>query len=440
MKVMELDRDFIRLMRETLGDNVDDMVEAIAQEPVVSVRVNSRKMVDIEGETVPWCEWGKYLSERPRFTDDPRLHGGCYYVQEASSMFLWRVLRDFVRHDAKVLDACAAPGGKSTLIAEWLDGDGLLVSNEFVAKRANILVENLTKWGFPNVIVTNNALSQYERLGGIFDCVVVDAPCSGEGMFRKDAQAVKEWSLENVERCALRQREIMESVWKTLKEGGVMVYSTCTFNHFEDEDNVRWITEELGGEVCDVDIDEKWGVERAQSGGYHFYPHKVRGEGLFMAVIRKNEANGNFSCGRKGGWTFVKDRAEWLAESDGYQLYENKGVRWAISLRHLDVLQSMLKAKLNVFAGGIQYAELKGRDWVPAAGLALNSEIDERKFASVEVDRDTALRFLRCEAIVLEGAPKGILLVKYDGHALGWVKNVGNRCNNMYPQYWRIRN
>lgn len=440
MKVMELDRDFIRLMRETLGDNVDDMVEAIAQEPVVSVRVNSRKMVDIEGETVPWCEWGKYLSERPRFTDDPRLHGGCYYVQEASSMFLWRVLRDFVRHDAKVLDACAAPGGKSTLIAEWLDGDGLLVSNEFVAKRANILVENLTKWGFPNVIVTNNALSQYERLGGIFDCVVVDAPCSGEGMFRKDAQAVKEWSLENVERCALRQREIMESVWKTLKEGGVMVYSTCTFNHFEDEDNVRWITEELGGEVCDVDIDEKWGVERAHSGGYHFYPHKVRGEGLFMAVIRKNEANGNFSCGGKGGLTLVKDRAEWLAESDGYQLYENKGVRWAISLRHLDVLQSMLKAKLNVFAGGVQYAELKGRDWVPAAGLALSSEIDERKFASVEVDRDTALRFLRCEAIVLEGAPKGILLVKYDGHALGWVKNVGNRCNNMYPQYWRIRN
>lgn len=440
MKVMELDRDFIRLMRETLGDNVDDMVEAIAQEPVVSVRVNSRKMVDIEGETVPWCEWGKYLSERPRFTDDPRLHGGCYYVQEASSMFLWRVLRDFVRHDAKVLDACAAPGGKSTLIAEWLDGDGLLVSNEFVAKRANILVENLTKWGFPNVIVTNNALSQYERLGGIFDCVVVDAPCSGEGMFRKDAQAVKEWSLENVERCALRQREIMESVWKTLKEGGVMVYSTCTFNHFEDEDNVRWITEELGGEVCDVDVDEKWGVERAQSGGYHFYPHRVRGEGLFVAVIRKNEANGNFSCGGKGGLTFVKDRAEWLAESDGYQLYENKGVQWAISLRHLDVLQSMLKAKLNVFAGGVQYAELKGRDWVPAAGLALSSEIDERKFSSVEVDRDTALRFLRCEAIVLEGAPKGILLVKYDGHALGWVKNVGNRCNNMYPQYWRIRN
>ncbi|MCQ2345020.1 MAG: rRNA cytosine-C5-methyltransferase [Paludibacteraceae bacterium] len=437
---MELSNDFIELMRETLGDKVDMMVEAIMREPVTSLRVNPRKKVDIEGTDVPWCEWGKYLAERPRFTDDPRLHAGCFYVQEASSMFLWKVLEAYVGHGAKVLDACAAPGGKSTLIAGWLDSEGLLVSNEFVAKRANILVENLTKWGFPNVIVTNNALSQYERLGEVFDCVLVDAPCSGEGMFRKDDIAVREWSLDNVRMCVERQREIIVSAWKTLEEGGIMVYSTCTFNHYEDDDNVRWIIDELGGEVLDVEVDGDWGIERAEQGGYHFYPHKVKGEGLFMAVLRKTKGCGvAANCG-KGGFTPIKDAAEWLTNSSEYQIYENKNVRWAMPKRHFDQLQAMAKARLNIFAGGVQYAELKGRDWIPAAGLALSCDIDQTSFVTADVDKETALKFLRCETITIADVPKGIILVRYEEHPLGWVKNVGNRCNNLYPQYWRIRN
>lgn len=438
--MMELSKDFIDLLYETLGDSVDDLVEAISCEPIVSVRVNSRKIVDVGESIVPWCEWGRYLSERPRFTDDPRLHCGCFYVQEASSMFLWHVLKNFVKHDAIVFDACAAPGGKSTLIAEWLDDNGLLICNEYVAKRANILVENIIKWGYPNVIITNNTSAQYENLGEVFDCVVVDAPCSGEGMFRKDEDAVREWSLDNVQICVARQREIIASVWKTLKPGGVMMFSTCTFNHLENEDNVKWIIDTLGGEVCNVPIDDSWGIECSVVGGYHFYPHRVKGEGLFMAVFRKVCGGNSNRLHSKGLVPLVNERAEWLLHSDDYQLYDLKNMRWAMVNHHIEVLQSMLKIRLNIFSAGVQYAEMKGRTWIPAAGLALSSVINTERFVTVNVDRETALKFLKCEAIVLDGVQRGIVLVCYEGHCLGWVKNVGNRCNNLYPQYWRIRN
>jgi len=281
-------------------------------------------------------------------------------------------------------------------------------------------------------------LGKYERVGETFDAVVVDAPCSGEGMFRKDPETIEEWSMDNVVMCQTRQREIVRSAWKTLKEGGVMVYSTCTYNTMEDEENVEWIVRELGGTVEDISIDEEWGIVKAKSGGYHFFPHKVKGEGLFMAVIRKGMKGEGMKV--DGGRLRVEGmRAEWLRQSDEYGIIELNDEYWAVRNDYRAVVDKVRSAGLNVRACGVEYGMKKGKDIVPAPGLALSLALDESKFQVMEVDHETAMKYLRCEAIPTGETSRGMVLVKSGGYALGWAKNVGNRCNNMYPTYWRIR-
>ena len=284
---------FEEMVRDVIGvGEWDAFVEALSEEPSVSVRVNSKitdnrlQITDNSCSAVKWCEWGRYLSERPKFTYDPMFHAGAYYVQEASSMFVWQALEQLVERDAVVLDMCAAPGGKSTAIAQYLSEEGFLVSNEYVPQRAHVLVENITKWGAPNCVVTNNAPQHFEKLKSRFDAILVDAPCSGEGMFRKDERAREEWSPANVEMCVERQREILESAWKVLKPGGVLIYSTCTFNRHENEEQVQWLIDEMEAEYLSIKIGEDWMITETER-GYRFLPHKTRGEGLFMAAVRK---------------------------------------------------------------------------------------------------------------------------------------------------------
>ena len=301
--VRGLPAGFIDSVRPLLGAETDEFLSALDSEPPVSVRL-SRKVRSVGGYSgvpaswrpVPWCPDGYYLPERPQFTLDPLLHAGAYYVQEASSMFLWQVLVQHAAPDWLVLDMCAAPGGKSTLIGSFLSERGFLVCNEFVPQRANILAENISKWGRGNTLVTNNAPAHFGQYGGLFDAVVVDAPCSGEGMFRKDEGAIAEWSPANVAKCVVRQREILSSAWDALKPGGLLVYSTCTYNRMENEENVQWLMAEYGAELLDVATDGSWGVWRTEC-GCRFMPHRTLGEGLFMAAVRKP--------GERGG-----DRAE----------------------------------------------------------------------------------------------------------------------------------
>ena len=284
---------FIDSVRPLLGAETEEFLSALESEPPVSVRL-SRKVRSVVGcsgvpaswRPVPWCPDGYYLPERPQFTLDPLLHAGAYYVQEASSMFLWQVLAQHAAPDWLVLDMCAAPGGKSTLIGSFLSERGFLVCNEFVPQRANILAENISKWGRGNTLVTNNAPAHFGQYGGLFDAVVVDAPCSGEGMFRKDEGAIAEWSPANVAKCVVRQREILSSAWDALKPGGLLVYSTCTYNRMENEENVQWLMAEYGAELLDVATDGAWGVWRTEC-GCRFMPHRTLGEGLFMAEVRK---------------------------------------------------------------------------------------------------------------------------------------------------------
>ena len=449
---------FEEMVRGVIGDGEwDAFVEALSEEPSVSVRVNSKitdnrlQITDNSCSAVKWCEWGRYLAERPKFTYDPMFHAGAYYVQEASSMFVWQALEQLVEKDAVVLDMCAAPGGKSTAIAQYLSEEGFLVSNEYVPQRAHVLVENITKWGAPNCVVTNNAPRHFEKLKSRFDAILVDAPCSGEGMFRKDERAREEWSEANVEMCVERQREILESAWEVLRPGGVLIYSTCTFNRHENEEQVQWLIDEMEAEYLPIKIGEDWMITETER-GYRFLPHKTRGEGLFMAAVRKQCGMRSEECGmrnEKMGKNKKDKKAKQSTQNiqfttnnllrGEYDIVESEGRYYAVQKERVDFVEECRKT-LNVLSFGAQMYEQKGKDLIPQAALALSQAYIRGAYPEVELSYEEAISFLRKEAIVLADAPRGFVLVTYGGLPLGWVKNIGNRCNNLYPEFWRIRN
>ena len=418
--------EFINELRESLGpERAERVLAGLASAPAVSVRVNPFKLSPealrahfgaLAGDAVDWApSEGLYLKERPSFTLDPLFHAGAYYVQEASSMFAGALFDRAVAalgraSGLRVLDLCAAPGGKTTQLLAHLDGASLLVANEVVPARATVLAENVARWGCANVAVTSSDPSCFTALRGFFDVAVVDAPCSGEGMFRKDERAVAEWSPDNVRLCAARQRRILGDIWPALVPGGFLIYSTCTFNRSEDEDNVDWICAELGGACL------------AQR---HFYPGEDRGEGFFATLIRKD---GEYAS---SGPAVSAD----LTVLDKGALVK---VFPAAFVRDLARLEKALK----VIASGIAVASCKGRDLVPEADFALANHrpsLPGLDFATVELTKEEALHFLSKDPLVLPAAPRGYLLLTYQGLGLGFVKNLGNRTNSLLPNARRIR-
>lgn len=434
-------------------------------EPAISLRYNRAKYKGMEGQPIGWNpQDGAYLPQRPNFTLDPLLHAGCYYVQEASSQFVTHVLRTLVKEPVVALDLCAAPGGKSTAMLSALPGGSQLVSNEIDRRRARILSENITKWGMPNVSVTCNAPSDFRKLTHLFDLILTDVPCSGEGMFRKDEGAIKDWSPRKVEECVTRQKEILETIWPTLKTGGILIYSTCTFNVHENEEMLQYICEELGAEALDIPVDASWNIHPPLVGDlpcYRFMPHFTRGEGLFLAAVRKerndkesarpvkrdNKKKGNAKIPggtdkHKLSIDIKKTTADLLKQlvCDASIELTADGTLRAIPTGHMMIYDALMDQGLYLLQSGIEMGTIKGRDIVPAHALALSTIRKDSAFATVDVDLETALNYLRHEAISLGASvPTGYVIITYQGHALGFVKNLGNRCNNMYPQEWRIR-
>ncbi|MCF0196118.1 MAG: rRNA cytosine-C5-methyltransferase, partial [Bacteroidaceae bacterium] len=371
------------------------------------------------------------------FTFDPLFHAGAYYVQEAGSMFVAETLRQHLPDQPLVaLDLCAAPGGKSTLLRSLLHPDSLLVCNEPIRQRAQVLAENIQKWGSPQCVVTQNYPEHFTLLTHLFDVVVADVPCSGEGMFRKDEEAIQDWSLQNVEMCVRRQRDILRDVWSALKPGGLLVYSTCTFNRHEDEENVDWLCKELGAERLTVAVQPEWGI----CGSYHFFPSHTRGEGFFLSIVRKRPDD--FTplplkvpkCQQSD--TPPSDVRDWLSAGE-WSFVRSENLYTAVPRRH-EALMNMLRKHLHVLTEGVPLAELRGRDWTPCHALALNTALRRGAFPEAEVTYEQAIAYLRREAINVT-APRGYVLVTYHGLPLGFVKNIGSRANNLYPQEWRIR-
>lgn len=446
---MNLPCGFIEKTKPLLKQDWEAFLSALNNESPVSIRLNKNKNIFIN-ETivnkVPWCNEGFYLPQRPQFTFDPLFHAGCYYVQEASSMFVFQALKQYVTEDSKILDLCAAPGGKSTLIADFMTDNSLLVTNDVIKSRAFILSENITKWGHSNAIVTNNDPSSFIQLKHYFDVVLVDAPCSGEGMFRKDAGAIEEWSLDNVKLCVERQRRILSDVWNSLKPNGILIYSTCTYNVEENEDNVLWIKDKLGADILPLELEKEWGVSPSVKGNipvYRFFPHKTKGEGFFLAVLRKHDDNINPSKRKKEKNKFKnkdilsKDYRDYINLSDSF--YYSKGENWYAMPNTFKEDISFIDSYLNVISSGIKIGETKGKDFIPAQSLALSNFINRMAFAEYELDWKNAISYLKREPLFLTDAPIGYILLTYKNTPIGFAKNIKSRANNLYPQEWRIR-
>ena len=450
---MDLPISFEQSMRQLLGEEYEAFREALLGEPAVSIRLNRNKCAaTVNYEVVPWATEGYYLPERPAFTFDPLLHAGCYYVQEASSMFVEQAVKQHLGEALVALDLCAAPGGKSTLLRSLLPDDCVLVSNEVMRPRAQVLAENITKWGHPRSIVTSNYPADFTPLGPLFDLILVDAPCSGEGMFRKDEVAVAEWSPENVTVCWQRQRDILTDIWPTLRPGGLLIYSTCTFNTQEDEENVRWMMDVLGAELLPIDIDAAWnitpGLISDVSHVYRFLPGRTRGEGFFLAALRKKDAD-SAGLSEPTAKKKVKDKRptvtvpdeckRWLADGASY-IYKVLDTEVVAIPANMEPLRTLLAEHLHLLKSGITLAGLKGRDVLPAHELAMSTALSAGAFVRCELPYMDALRYLRREAIVLPpDVSRGFVIVTYRNVPLGFVKNLGNRANNLYPNEWRIR-
>lgn len=444
--------DFIEQMRPVLGGELDAFLRSLQTERETSVRLNDKVpfealsvLRDAGMEEVPWCPDGYYLKRRPQFTLDPLMHAGCYYVQEASSMFLDEVLAQFVRPDSIVLDMCGAPGGKATLISQFLNEEGLLITNEVVRQRVFILSENIQKWGNGNAVVTHNQARDFgDKAENLFDCVLVDAPCSGEGLFRKDEGAVDEWSLRNVQMCAERQRDILRYVWPALKPGGILIYSTCTYNPSEDEDNALFIRDTLGADVLKVDIDPAWNITLSARAGYHFYPHKTRGEGFYLCVFRKREAPFTpfrAKAEKTRGSKTVDELGElqsWLQHPERWSIRQSDRFTEAYPTRHKELVD-WLSTHFTCVSTGFGIGELRGKHVAPQHSLSMLKDFRKEAFPQVELSLEMALAFLRSEALILPDQPSGYMLMTYQGVPLGFVKNIGNHSNNLYPNEWRIR-
>lgn len=361
-------------------------------------------------------------------------------------MFLGQVVQQFVKEPVRALDLCAAPGGKSTHLLQMLPAGSLLVSNEPMPLRAQVLAENVTKWGVPAAVVTKNEPADFAPFRNFFDLVVVDAPCSGEGMFRKDAFAVEQWTPSVVKQCVECQEKILTDIWDSLRPGGLLVYSTCTFNAGEDENRVAWIADELGAEPLALSVNDSWGITGSLTGEglpvYRFIPGHTRGEGLFMAVLRKA---GEEPLARPRPVKLqpvvakIKSTVEkWLENAAAYDFTMQGDTVVALPKEHASTMLA-LQQKLRVLHAGIPVAAVKNGKVIPLHALAMSCELDASAFNIVEVEREQALAYLHRETLNLPDAPMGFLLIAYKGAPLGFVKNVGNRANNMYPQEWKIR-
>ncbi len=420
---------------------------------------------------VAWCPSGSYLSERPPFAHDPLWHAGAYYVQEAASMFIaqaYKVIESTFSTDERMgtrlrmLDLCAAPGGKSTLWRSLLPDEALLVANEPIRQRAQILAENLTKWGHPHTFVTQAFPDAFTSLEDTFDIIATDVPCSGEGMFRKDEQAREEWSPAAVISCAERQRDILTSVWPALKDGGFCVYSTCTFNCEENEDLVAWACDTLGAELVEIPTDPTWNIAGDTTGRnlpvYHFFPHRTEGEGLFLALLRKKKGEmfnyrKKLECLldareghdlKKGGKSSAKPSAtllSWLENAEDFIFQCSVDGVWTAIPRGFATTRQILANVAPLLLGGIEIAAEKGKKLIPQHALAMSIAASSSAFPRVEIARDSALAYLHREAITLPTeAPRGYVLLTYRGLPLGFANNLGNRANNLYPNEWRLRN
>jgi 16S rRNA C967 or C1407 C5-methylase (RsmB/RsmF family)/NOL1/NOP2/fmu family ribosome biogenesis protein len=440
---------FEESMRKKTGDHFPAFLSSLQEPSPVSIRINPLKnTLNPASAPVPWSQYGAYLPARPVFTLDPLLHAGSYYVQEASSMFLEQALKQSINlnEPLNVLDLCAAPGGKSTHLLSLLNRESLLVSNEVIRSRASVLSENIQKWGYPNAIVTNNDPKDFQHLKSFFDVVVIDAPCSGEGLFRKDPEAIGEWSAENVQLCSNRQKRIVADVWDSLRENGILIYCTCTYNESENEDNLKWLQENYSVEFLKLATDPSWGVEEVESNrifAYRFFPHRTKGEGFFISVIRKTEPIAPSRLkNKKSLATPAKNIQEkmqhWISKADMVVFFQFNDLLFFTPSHKAQEIEFLLH-HFKILYAGTNLATLKHDKLIPDQALALSVQLQKQSFSTVDLSQSEAIQYLRKDVIQLSDTAMGFTLLTFEKIPIGWVNVLSSRVNNMYPSEWRIR-
>jgi len=446
---------FVSNLENLPGLDVKLLLETIEENsPPISVRYNREKKAAFppDSRPIPWCPHGIYLSGSTRFITDPLWHAGTYYVQEASSMLLWAVLDALYNEKEKpalILDLCAAPGGKTTLISDWLQGEGFLIANEIIPKRYNILEENLTRWGQGMTALTNARTETFAASGIEFDLIVIDAPCSGEGLFRKDPKAMQEWMPDSNLKCSIRQKDILDNAWQALKPGGFLIYSTCTFSKLENEDVLEHMVETFGASIVSPEFPDAWGFVKSEMKNGHAwraYPHLLDGEGFFTGVIQKSAGEPAAALSKRhtpGDYRFFKpvtisDSKNVIQKKKKYAFYQNRETVFAIPEEKKSVFELLNEALPIKWAGIPAYIQQHQVE-IPHVGLALCADIllDAEQ---VSLSREDALSYLRGNAITAgQQLTNSWLIAAYEEHALGWVKNAGKRLNNQYPKSWRIK-
>jgi 16S rRNA C967 or C1407 C5-methylase (RsmB/RsmF family)/NOL1/NOP2/fmu family ribosome biogenesis protein len=470
---MQIPAALIESLKGVKGFDEGSFVEVHnAAKQVTSIRINPKKWpstsdghyspltiahspLTIGHSPIPWSTHGFYLSERPSFTLDPLFHAGLYYVQEASSMFLEQALRQTVdlSQSLRVLDLCAAPGGKSTLVQSLISDKSILVSNEVIKSRASVLEENITKWGAENVIVTNSDPASFQRLENYFDVIVVDAPCSGSGLFRKDPEAIEEWDEGNVEMCSQRQQRILADVYPALKKDGILIYSTCSYSEKEDECIADWLMDSFAVGSLQLAIhdnpgEESWGIvetisKKHAAFGYRFFPDKLKGEGFFIACFRKLYGDTfSFKQPKKMKLDKVSKQEEaiigpWLKKDAGIHLWKLGDLIFAFPEALKNELLTLVSADLYIRKAGIVIGSFAGKDLIPDHSLAVSGLINP-ELVAIPLKKEEALQYLRKEEVKISSSHKGWAIVQYEGMNLGWIKILSNRSNNYYPKEWRI--
>ncbi len=437
---------FLLQMQNLLGTGTEfeDFLHALEAPAPTSIHWHLKKNNLRENfDKVKWYSEGVYLTERPIFTLDPAFHAGSYYVQEASSMLVAEAARQLIDNQCSltVLDLCAAPGGKSTLLATILSETAFILCNEVIKSRYPILRENLTKWGCSNVHSLSHDSQDFTRLEGFFDLVLVDAPCSGEGLFRKDKRAIAEWSPDSVQRCAARQKRILADAVKMIKPGGNLIYCTCTYNDLENEQNAAWLIKTFDLERIPLSIPNDWGI-RAKNIGYQCYPHEVRGEGFYIACFKKN-TGADFKPAKNGIFPKWKPFQampmiqKWLKTPEHFYFFQDeKGTIFAILKTQLEHCQ-LIAQQFRHWNLGLEIGTIKGKDFIPSHALALSTDLAP-DLPTVALDKEQALRFLKKENVSLDFIPESWALVTFEKQPIGWIKGIGNRINNYFPKDWRI--
>ncbi len=444
---MKLPEQFLNSLSGIKGFDENAFVDLHeGEEKITSVRLNPFKKIELDfnlNKSVSWCENGFYLDERPSFTFDPLFHAGCYYVQEAGSLFLSHALKHSVdlNQPLAVLDLCAAPGGKSTLINSLINEQSFLISNEVIKPRAEVLSHNLNKWGTCNTAVTNCDPQIFNKLDSVFDVIVADVPCSGSGLFRKQANAVNEWSLDNVNLCSTRQKRIVGDCIGSLKPGGIFIYSTCSYSKEENEMEVEWMMNEFDLDLLNIPLEEHWKI--VDTGlGYRFYPYLTKSEGFFCCVLRKKGEMGFDHSKKHKKITFeeigkrefepLKDKIDL---KDNHKIFRFQNEFKLVSTQLFDFM-NLYGTNLYFKKTGTTLGELKHQDFLPNHEFAQSIYLSS-SFNRIELTKEQAISFLRKENVNIK-AEKGIGLMTYKNQGLGWAKVLDNRINNYLPKEFRI--